>query len=397
MLCGQAVKSTRRERRYSPSKAKVLDAHMGEIKNWHPQLKSGGKKSDRCKTDFEDGRSHSLTGRLPTHEDSLFDGDYYSNPPLRHTRCQSDTMILKEIDNLRRMAEYSVGETFPEARRRNGQLQGEAAREEGTRKPSHPYALSRSNSGSSLSSTISPSSPFRNNLSDTPLSSKTRSPPESPSRFPPDPPHDAISFDSTYSMASYHVVTPSQYMACPLDPAMQEASVSTRRFLAQSPGDLRPPTLLNPMALGGWGRGWEIPFMHKAVLSPAPIGANAVRRENEENARRKNRGNTRLEIDDSWLSISEGDGVGSDVWGNERTVTGPKSSRWSATFSDIDSEEQQQDKTGPTEASRIRDAYLKSVSPRTSPPSSPQNVPHPDPYRRNSETLSMKFPQLAIF
>ncbi|WVQ75928.1 hypothetical protein IAR50_005563 [Cryptococcus sp. DSM 104548] len=231
------------------------------------------------------------------------------------------------------------------------------------------------------------------------------------------------------------LATPPKPIHLPPTPPSAEAAKSpaakpvcshkeSRSSLSSSLGSIipntrdRPPTLMDPLAIGGWGREWERGFSHKkfnesvessstgeddsrstmssessmpspapssllerrmseslSLASPAysptslphPFGQRRMRLRDPPTPYERNKKFSKR-MNESWLDFSE-DAEDARAWDDDEVTVKGGSSRWSAVFSEVDLDSNaisSETESRPTEASQIRDAYLASILSRLS-------------------------------
>ncbi|WVQ83295.1 hypothetical protein IAT38_005434 [Cryptococcus sp. DSM 104549] len=387
----------------------------------------------------------------------------------KRAKGKSESDIVGKVNALQGMVPRDLGEMFAKARIQSGLARNfptlnqhrpppssQLPHPRRARAPSFSSISSISSAASSLSASASASAPLSASPASLPPAALPETPPTSLSTLP------NLSFsdlDSSSTCSSFSAPAPSAAGPYPSPyyahvQTDAEECPPTPTSLAPSLSSARPPTVCSPLALGGWGREWEKPFLARAS-PPASLNLKVGVVEVEGGAEEdmidgvslaefpsppcrvdtdadgadigfagveariksspvKSRHTGRHTMDDSWLSFSESSssgvlsphaqsGVEGDVgdWEDDgMTVTGLASSRWSAvwseaSFGDVPPEPARE---GPTEAALIRDAYLKSMIPvqlAVMPLSPLQMSPTYDP-RNDTDTLSMRFPQLAI-
>ncbi|ODO07906.1 hypothetical protein I350_03487 [Cryptococcus amylolentus CBS 6273] len=283
--------------------------------------------------------------------------------------------------------------------------------------PSHPFALSNSSRASLM---ISPLSSWHFGVPDTPEDCSDllgdwfeR---EEKMVFLQQRPLKELPIEDDSSNS--RLTTPPKPIHLPPTPpsakkAKSRSPTESRSSLSSSIGSIiastrdRPPTLMNPLTIGGWGREWERGFNHRkfresagslteeddsesttslaySTASPAPSSLLEHRMSESlslaspgfspvpsphpfsQSCTRPRRPPTPYErekepgkgLDESWLDFSE-DGEDARVWEDDEATVRAGSSRWSAVLSETDQiSTPSETDSRPTEASQIRDAYL---------------------------------------
>ncbi|WVW78363.1 hypothetical protein I302_100317 [Kwoniella bestiolae CBS 10118] len=400
----------------------------------------------------------------------------------KKARGKNDEEVRKKLGVLEGMVPADLGDVFEKASLRSGLA----------RKTTHPHppiplcpihrsrlSLASLSSGTSSSPTPSPTPPIHETTRpDTSPITYTSPSPSFTFSFSPVSSSNSTSSSSLnfeYDSSASSSFTPSSfsspppltsstppYTSLPLTPGSPSQSVHPHRSARESTPESfiafgRAPTLLSPLAIGGWGRSWERPLLNNrsGTGSSSTLVFDGISLESfptppdhipspsspfsEDSSQDKAVGSLDLKVcietgnaglsptkstsrtmDQSWLSLSISDdssssglpsaslpsiseafewdemvrdqlGVGMGLeMGDERTVTGIESSRWSAVVSGADETSSNdrsglRDGHGPTEASLLRDAYLSMI----------HTINVPGPEQGDSHTILMAYAQAA--